>query len=79
MRRNSLTLAIEELVVAAGFGFPDNALHPPVGDLDIEALIRIRRLQGHVLLQPLLLSFFSGDRISTTQFAFRPINLLIHY
>jgi len=39
MRRNNLTLTIEELVVAAGFGFPNYALQPPVRDLNVEALI----------------------------------------
>jgi len=39
MRRNSLTLTIEELVVAAGFGFSNDALQPPVRNLDVEALI----------------------------------------
>lgn len=79
MRRNSLTLAIEELVVATGFGFPDDALHPPVRDLDVEVLLRIRRMQEHVVLHPSLLGLFTGDRISTTQLAFNSINLSTHY
>lgn len=74
MRRNSLTLTIEELVVATRFGFPDDALHPPVRDLDVEAFIRIRRMQGHIVLHPFLLGLFTGD-ISTTQLAFNSINL----
>jgi len=76
MRRNSLTLTIEEFVVAAGFGFPDDAFQPPICELDVKVLIRIWRMQGHVVLCPLLL--FTG-RISTTQFTFKSINLLIYY
>jgi len=37
--RRSLTLTIEELVVAAGFGLSNDALQSPVRDLDVEALI----------------------------------------
>ena len=78
MRRNSLTLTIEEFVVAAGFGLPDDACQPPICELDVKVLIRIWRMHGHVVLCPLLLGLFTG-RISTTQFTFRSINLLIHY
>lgn len=77
MRRNSLTLTIEEFVVAAGFGLPDNALHPPVRDLNVEALIRTRRMQGYDVLQPLLLGLLIGGCVSATQLALNPINSLI--
>lgn len=65
MHHDSLTLAIEEFVVAAGLGLPDDALHPPVRDLDVETLVQIRRMQRHVL-HPLLLGLFTGGRISIT-------------
>lgn len=78
MRHNSLTLAIEEFVVAAGLGLSDDALHPPVRDLDVEIFVRIRRMQRHVL-HPLLLSLFTDGRISITQLAFNPIHLLTHH
>lgn len=66
MRHDSLTLAIEEFVVAAGLGLPDDALHPPVRDLDVEILVGIRRMQRHVVFHPLLLGLFTGGRISIT-------------
>lgn len=72
VRRSDFTLAVEEFVVAAGFGLPDDALHPPVRYLNIEALIGIRRMQRRVVFPPILLGarFFAGDRGSATQLAF---------
>lgn len=58
-QNNSFTLTIEELVVATRFGFPDNALHPPVRDLNVEVLVRIRRVQVHIILFPLFLRIAS--------------------
>lgn len=48
------TFTVEELVVAAGLGLSDDTLHPPVCHLNIETLVGIRRVNGHVL-PPLLL------------------------
>lgn len=52
---SNLTLTVEELVVAARLGFPDDALHPPVRDLDVEALVGTRRVHSHIVLPPFLL------------------------
>jgi len=65
------TLTIEEFVVAAGFGLPDDTLHPPIRDLNVEALVGIRRMQGYIL-PPLFLGahFIVGGHGSTMQLAF---------
>lgn len=51
---NSFTLTVEELVVATRFGFPDDAFHPPVRDLNVKVLVGVRRVQVHVVLSPFL-------------------------
>ena len=64
-RNNSFTLTVEELVVATGFGFPDDALHPPVRDLDVK-VFAARRVQMHVVFPPLLLRIAGRGSVNVT-------------